>query len=423
MHYFMSKHNMQRQFLLFSFSFFIHGLASSQDTVRFSIENDYGLPNYSKTFITSPTGLHPFFERLYQLKKDKKGNVNILHIGDSHIQADYITHQLRQNFQREFGNAGRGFIAPFKVAQTNEPANYTSQSESKWESKRVVFPDQPLPMGIGGVTIRSETENASIKITLKNFPELDYSFNKATAYFLKENRSYHIALTDSLMRDIAFMGNFSLSNTINAASVGLPYFTNSISIKSIKSLPGQNRVTYFGFNFENGRPGILYHSIGANGAKYKHYLSAEYFAEQSKSLNSDLIVLALGTNEALDHPYADPKFLEYVDALIQKIKSQNPNAVFLISIPPDSFKKKNKKNPSVLEIRKKLIEYAEEKHLAYFDLFEAGGGAHSAPQWRKAELLRDDGVHFTRAAYELQGNMFYLALMKAYNQYVSDGHR
>ncbi len=401
----------------------MNGLAFAQDTVRFSIANDFGLVDYDKTVIINPAQLNPFFEKLYQLKKSKKATINILHIGDSHIQGDYLTHQLRQNFQLEFGNAGRGFISPFKVAHTNEPANYTSQSENKWEAKRIVFPEQPLPMGVGGVTIRSEEENASLKISLKNYPKLDYGFNRVTAFFFKEPRSYHIALQDTLGHDLAYMGNFSLAHNAHSATVALPYLTNSISFKSVKAMTQQNRVTYFGFNFENGNPGVLYHAIGANGAKYKHYLSAEYFMEQSKALTPDLIVLALGTNEALDHPYSDPHFIEYVDGLVQKLKSQNPEAIFLIAIHPDSFKKKNKRNPGVMEIRTKLMDYAADHNLACFDLLGAGGENKSASNWRKEELLRDDGVHFTRAGYELQGNMFYLAIMKAYNQYLARGHK
>jgi len=409
--------------LYFSILLVLPKLALAQDTIQFSIPTDLGLVNYSENKIINPGYLQPFFKKLYQLKKEKKGTVNILHIGDSHIQADYITHQLRQNFQLEFGNAGRGFVFPDKVAQTNEPANYVSQSTGKWELKRVVFPDQPLPIGLGGITIRSTDENAMVKISIKNYPELNYEFNRVTTFFLKESKSYNISVKDSLNRDLAFLGNFSSSYFVNSATVTLPYLTNNISFKSFKSLPTQERVTYFGFSFVNGNPGILYHAIGVNGAKYKHYLAAEYFAEQTKALNPDLIVLSLGTNEALDHPYSDPKFTEYVDDLIKKLKAQNPNALFVIATHPDSFKKKNKRNPGIATIRKKLLEYAENSQIACFDLYEAGGGNHSADNWKKAELLREDGVHFTRKGYELQGNMFYLALIKAYNQYVSNGRK
>ena len=51
-----------------------------------------------------------------------------------------------------------------------------------------------------------------------------------------------------------------------------------------------------------------------------------------------------------------------------------------------------------------------------------GAEDHSADKWRNAELLREDGVHFTRQGYELQGNMIYDALMNAYNNYVSNRH-
>jgi lysophospholipase L1-like esterase len=416
----MKKNDMPKPSLLFSFLLLVTRLVSAQDTVRFSIANDFDLVDYGHSVIHRENSLDPFFEKLYQLKKEKKGTVNILHIGDSHIQADYQTHQLRQNFQREFGNAGRGFVAPFKVGQTNEPSNYTSFSESKWESKRMVFPEQPLPMGLGGVSIRSIDEHASLKISLKNYTGLNYQFSKVTAFFQSEKRSFHMAIQDSIGQDLAFMGNFSMTDIANTVSVALPYPANSVSLKIFKSLPQQDRITFFGFNFENGRPGVLYHAMGANGAKFKHYLSSEYFVDQSQALKPDLIVLALGTNEALDHPYSDPTFTEHVQTFVQRLKSKNPEAVFLIFIPGESFKRKNKKNPAVLTVREKLMDYATANKLAVYDLYAAGGGSHSATEWRKVELLRDDGVHFTRAGYELQGDMFYLAIMKAYNQYVSD---
>jgi lysophospholipase L1-like esterase len=415
----MNKKDMLKRSLLFNL-LVSWCLVSGQDTIRFTIPNDLGLVDQTKNVIVNPKHLDWFFEKLYQLKSSQSGSVNIVHIGDSHIQADYLTHQARKNFQKEFGNAGRGFVVPGRVAQTNEPNNYITQSDHKWESKRMVFPDQPLPIGLGGITIRSEQENASLNLMVRSYPELNYYFNKVTVFFLKEPRSYNIVIQDSLKLDLAFIGSFSSSTINHSASIALPYLTNHISFKAFKSLPQQDRVTLFGFNLENGKSGVLYHGIGSNGAKYKHYLAAEHLAEQSKALHPDLIIIALGTNEVLDHPYSDPKFTEYVDGVVQHLKTQNPKANLLISIHPDSYKKKTKRNPAVIAIRKKLIEYAEEKGLPYFDLYEASGGHHSADQWKEAGLLRDDGVHFTRQGYELQGNMFYNALMKAYNNYVSN---
>jgi lysophospholipase L1-like esterase len=410
---------MQKRSLFFSFLFFSLCL-NAQDTVRFSMANDYGLVDYSKTIISNPDHLKPLFEKLYRLKKEKKGTINILHMGDSHVQGGYNTQQIRQNFQLEFGNAGRGFVMPARVAGTNEPYSYKTESEAKWESKRMVFPDQPLPIGLGGISIRTEDENASLKFSIYDYPNLKYGFNRVTAFFQKEPRSFNLAIRDTLNQTLAFAGTFSTSSVIHSATVALPGLYNKVYINTLKSIAAQNRFTFFGLNLENGNSGILYHSMGVNGAKYKHYLTTDFYLEQTAALKPELIVLALGTNEALDHPYSDPKFSEQVTSLVQQLKKQNPNAVFLISIHPDSYKKKTKFNPGVDNVREKLIQAATSNNVAYFDLYEASGGKHSADKWKEAVLLRDDGVHFTRAGYELQGNMFYLALIKAYNQYVSD---
>lgn len=388
-----------------------------QDTVRYAIDNDYGLVDYSNTVITNAAQLKPFFEKLYTLQKEKKGNLNILHIGDSHIQGGYLTQQIRVNLQQEFGNGGRGFIVAAKVAGTNEPYSYATNSNIKWDSKRMVFPDQPLPIGLGGITIRTDNVLGKLSLKIHNTSNLDYSFNRITTFFLKEPNSFHASVHDTLGNTLGYIGHFA-GGGWHAANTTLPGMYNALNFNLLKGTPTQSRFTLFGFNLENGKPGILHHAVGVNGAKYKHYLTTDFLIDQTALLKPDLIVLALGTNEALDHPYVDPKLPDQINSLIQQLSKANPQASFLISIHPDSFKKKTKRNPGVIAVREKLLSLAEEKNLAYFDLYAAGGGKHSAEAWAQANLLREDGVHFTRAGYELQGNMFYVALMRAYNQYV-----
>ena len=73
-------------------------------------------------------------------------------------------------------------------------------------------------------------------------------------------------------------------------------------------------------------------------------------------------------------------------------------------------------------IRNKIIEYADFHNLAYWDLYGAGGGKHAADHWRVNHLMQRDGVHFTVKGYELQGNLFYEALMKGFDEYVQYRH-
>src|SRR5688500_10794599 len=76
----------------------------SQDTVVYYYQS-WGLENDRDNIIHNEAYLDDFFEALYLLKKQNDRQISILHIGDSHVQGDYLTQPIRRNFQRNFGNA------------------------------------------------------------------------------------------------------------------------------------------------------------------------------------------------------------------------------------------------------------------------------------------------------------------------------
>ena len=54
-------------------------------------------------------------------------------------------------FQQAFGNAGRGWIAPFKLSKTNEPDDYFIKSVAKdWIAGRCIQHVRKTPIGIVG---------------------------------------------------------------------------------------------------------------------------------------------------------------------------------------------------------------------------------------------------------------------------------
>ncbi len=393
----------------------------AQDTIVYSSPKNYEFLKPEENNIHNTVTLSGFYENLYRLKKKENLQVSIVHIGDSHIQADFLSGTVRQNLQQEFGNGGRGLIIPGRVARTNEPSSIRSSSPSTWEVKRCVYPDQPLPIGIGGITIRSTQPDASLTLQVFNSEGLDYSFYKLTLFFHKDFTSFNFIIQDSVKENLAFIGPFTLEQP-NTSTVFLPVSLNTVTLQAIQSLPTQTQATLFGINLENGKPGVIYHSIGVNGAKYKHYTVASHFADQTSALLPDLIIISLGTNEALDHPYLDPQFTDYVQVLVQNLKTKNPHAQFLFTTPPDAYRKKTRRNTGIDAIRKKVIAYCDQYNYAYWDLYQIGGGSHSADLWKKNGLLRVDGVHFTKEGYELQGNLLYEAVIKGYNEYVRYRH-
>lgn len=390
----------------------LHGQPVSDSVVSYSF-----IPS-EQNVIRNEVQLDAFFEKLYQLKKSGEGQVNIVHLGDSHIQADFLTAIVRKKLQQEFGNAGRGLIVPGKVAGTNEPLNIRTSSSDKWSSKRIIYVKQPLPIGIGGITLNTEQIGAKLNIRM-NDPFNQYRFNKVTVFFQQDSGSFNLSIQDSISSELGLIAPSTLDSGTYFSTIALQQFHNQISIQTVKTFETQRFATLFGVNLENGQSGILYHAIGVNGAKYSHYNAAKLFARQTRALQPDLFIISLGTNESVDHPYLDRNLYQHVTQLVESLSAQNPAASFILVSPPDAFMKKVKPNPGIEQVRNEIIRYAVENGHGFWDMYKVNGGKDSAGDWRLHGLLRPDGIHFSKEGYAYQGNLLFEAIMKSYNQYVS----
>ena len=413
----MNEIGMKRRIRFLSICLLMTGAAVAQDTVSYSVTPTYAFIIPDTNIIHNSIALSAFYEKLYQTKKIKQSTVNVLQIGDSHTQADFASSTTRLLLQQQFGNAGRGLVFPGRVGRTNESPTLYSSSKGLWENKRMIYVNQQLPIGIGAMTLFTNEPEASISLKTKPLESISYAFKKVTFFFQKDFSSYNLVVKDSAGQYLAYVGPYTVENP-NISKIQLPTSTNQIEFQTLKSTSTQSQFTLYGINLENDQPGVLYHAVGGNGAKVRHYLEAAYFTEQSKELKPDLIIISLGTNEAVDYPYVDPKFDTQLDTFVNQLKTKNPNALFLFTTPADFYKKKTRRNPGIEVIRTKLTNYADEHNHAYWDLYTIGGGNHSADLWKQNNLMQTDGIHFTKAGYQLQGSLLYEALIKGFNEYV-----
>lgn len=416
MPYFMNSTDMIKKILFLNFLLITYQ-AVAQDTISLAPINHPDIIKREVNVINNSVSLSSFYDKLYQLRQKKVSTVSILHIGDSHIQGDILTNTVRKNFQLEFGNAGRGLVFPGRVGRTNEGSGIYSSTNSTWDAKRIIYLDHPPAIGISGMTIQTKQAGASFSLRVSNNDALSYSFNQLTLFYQKDFSSFNVAVKDSTGADLAYAGPYTVEDK-NISRVRLPHTVSQVQLQTVQSLPTQNQFSLYGLILGNGKPGVFYHSTGGNGAKVKHYLGAEHFNTQTTELLPDLIVISLGTNEAIEYPYIDPKFEAQLKEFVDGLRQANPNAQVLLTIPMDFYRKKTRRNPGVEQVREKIIAFAESHHLAYWDLYLVGGGKHAADHWKKNELLQSDGIHFTKAGYTLQGNLLYEALLKGYNEYV-----
>lgn len=397
---------------------FVTTIPSESQPVTFTYPS-YGLEVHGDNVIHNAAHLVDFYEALSRLYVTGQGRVNIVHIGDSHLQADFMTRVIRTGFHRDFGNAGRGLIVPLRIAGTNEPGDYRTSSNRKWNAKRCVFPDQPLPIGIGGVTIESTDPDTNLQVKVLD-PYVDYTFNKMTLFFLEDESAFDFSVTTS-SREFASIKYQDDDSTGHRATVEWESLVDGVTLQTHAEREAQHRSVIFGMVLEKrNTSGVLYHTIGVNGAKYRHYNVARHFAEQTAALCPDLFIISLGTNESVDYPRIENGMLEEIGELVTALKKHNPGAGFLLVTPPDAFRKRDKPNPGIREVREKILRYAVDNGLAFYDMYRATGGDGAASRWKENALLSHDGIHFTREGYIHQGHLFYHALIKGFNAYVSD---
>ncbi len=353
------------------------------------------------------------------LKKGQRARVNIVHLGDSHIQADLFSGTVRQLAQLDYGNAGRGFIFPYRIAKSNEPPSYKTTSNVKWESKRNVFPDQALPIGIGGFTIETKDSNATLSLTVKDQGTLQYGFTKFTLFHEKGAGNYGYAVCDELSCKV---GTIDARNTDSCRFTSVQYFNKPMHQLMIRCTAGDSGSCsrIYGLLLENDKPGILYNMIGVNGAEFRHFNLSEHFQEQLTYLQPDLMIISMGTNEGFSAGFDRDAFTRNIDSLVSGIRARNPKVEILLTTPGDSYRKSKKgrvKNPNMTLARNAVIDYAESHNCAWWDLYEIMGGYGSMGKWFVAKLAAKDRVHFSGAGYTMQGGMLYKAMKAGCDRY------
>lgn len=366
----------------------------------------------SRNVIERPEALAPFYAKLLKQRTEGGQKINIVHIGDSHILGNFLTKEVRQRMQEAFGNAGRGLIFPYKLIRSNGPQDYLVSTATRWNGANCVRDlDEETDYGISGFSAVSEHPNGSITFRLRDTTsETSSKFTKVTVFVRNDAKSPKIELIDEVSRQKATL----IMEDEYAQSW---YFDRPVGECTIqaKGQKGKSKLWLDGISIDNERSGVIYHSIGVNGAKFSDFARSKYFARQLREVTPDLVILSFGTNEAqaTHHP---GQLTRQMDELVQQILAQWPHASILLTTPADSYLKGKGPNPYLPEVAETIRQYAEKKQFALWDLLSATGGPNSAEEWKSRGLMSADSVHYSKTGYAVQGKLLYQSLIKGYNE-------
>ena len=391
---------------------------SAQD---FNVEiPEYKWINYKSNHIQIPgndsTRLNAFFQKFDSLFISKTGRLNILHIGGSHVQADMLSNQVRRNLDKINGDfrPSRGYIFPYTVAKTNNPNNYSIQYKGKWNSARNVQKKREIPLGVGGIAVYTNDPVAEITVQL-NTDEFDkrWDFDALKLIGYAESDSPTVRPVLRYNDSIQIEAEHDPDSKIYLFS--LPELSDSFTVCFVQENSIPQKFVLDGFIPQKNEEGVVYHAIGVNGASVTSYLDSENFEDELYLIAPDLVIFAIGINDATGRDFTEKSFIDNYNELIKKVERVSPDCAFLFITNNDSFKRIARRRYSVNRngpiAQKAFFNLAKQHQGGVWDLFNIMGGLSSMQQWEKAGLAKIDKIHFTQKGYSLIGDLLYNALI------------
>jgi lysophospholipase L1-like esterase len=381
----------------------------AQDEERYDfIRYDSNRLHYDST---SPS-LTALFDRWQRVVETGSGNINIVHIGGSHVQAGMMSNTVRCRIMQQWPTlvGSRGMLFPYSAAaRCNNPADYRIHCRERMQLNSCVAKEHPLPLGLCGIAVTAADTMTEVQVVM-NEPRVDYATSRVVV----------IGHSDSNVVPCLSIDGRTVFPSYVAAATERYVFNLSAPTDSFAILlpcqPGQ-QFTLTGLYLGNRQPGFTFSSIGVNGAAVPDYLRCTHFVRDLRMLHPDLVIFGIGINDAVPANFDTAAFRQNYLALIDSVRAANPDCAFLFVTNNDSFRKTGRRryavNTNGALAREVFYRLAREVDGAVWDQYEVMGGQKSMDKWRIHKLAQTDRVHFTAAGYRLVGNLLADALLQA----------
>jgi lysophospholipase L1-like esterase len=346
-------------------------------------------------------------------------HVSILHYGDSPTTADLVTGDVRALLQQRFGDAGHGYLLIDKPWAWYGHRD-TDITGHDWTVATAVGKMHPDTYGIGGASFQGASDSATSHITLK-----DAAQSGVELAYLAQPEGGTVAITADnnagTDRPLATITTGSDTRRPAWQTISLPPGTKAINITV-----AAGHVELFGETFEKRQRGILYNSLGLNGASttvLSRGFDPDIWTTELRHDAPELIIINYGTNESSFASFVDTQYEGELRTAINRIRSALPNVSILVMSPLDRGERSGIDQidtmatiPRIVAIQKRV---ASDTHCAFFDTFNAMGGVGTISRWYSAapRLVSADLIHPTPQGALIIAQVFVRNLLRGYDTY------
>lgn len=337
-----------------------------------------------KIAVDSTTDSRVFLRSFYaSLAESGNKVVRVLHYGDSQIEEDRMSQQIRDALQNKYGGSGAGLLP---LAQTIPSRTVKQQLRM---NDRWIQPAQ------------------GPKRYLVYGPKRDQ----------RDDGMYGVMGQVAVMNDSLVQGSEELTAVCTPLDGRKRYtkwrvFADSSVHYSFARdsvfLSGQGKV--YGLS-QQSDTGVIVDNIPMRGClglvftKMDREQLVTFYREQ----NVQLIIMQFGGNAIPSNrnPGTIQGIVKGLRQQVQYLRACAPQASILFIGPSDMLTQIDgewQTYPMVPYMDKLLRKMALEENIAYFSLYRWMGGAGSMARWQEIGLAGSDGVHFTRSGARKAGN-------------------
>jgi len=343
------------------------------------------------------------------------GKITIIHIGGSHIQADIYTRRTRERLQTFYPgmNGGKGMVFPYRIANTNNPNNYYTNASGNWTSCKNVELKKSCNLGLTGISVSTSDSFATIGFHLRKDSLVNYYFNRIRIFHSMDSCSF--APIPEMVEVINSETNKEMGYTI----FYLAKEYNLFELKLNKTSAIQNHFELYGVSLENDDPGIIYHSIGINGASLPSFLRCNFLEKHLSALKPDLVIISLGTNDAYTTKFKPDFYKANYEAMIKIIRKAAPLSAILNTVANDSYLFRRYPNKNTQLASDVIYDVARTYNCGVWDFYKIMGGFNSSRTWQAEGMMMKDLVHFNEKGYLFIGDLLFNAFIRSYDNHLN----
>lgn len=365
-----------------------------------------------KTPITGNTQqLKNFFEAV---KLAKSKSVRVAHFGDSAIEGDLITADMRETLQNKFGGNGVGWLGIVSQDITFRLTTKHSFSQGNWNVASA-YTNNPkgLPLGISAEAFVPKG-NAWVQYETTPMRRYLRDFNTVKVYYTNAKASsINYSFDGGAKQTMALKPGTELQELI---------LKPAGKAKTIKiEFPVAEQAVFFGVTLEN-MPGVYVDNfpLRGNSGVDLQQISVSTLKEFAKYMDYKLIILEFGLNIAgnkTDYTWYEREMTK----VINNFKAAFPKAsIVLVSVHDKSMKKGSEfvTDPAITRLVASQKNLAKTTDVAIWSLFDAMGGQNSMPTWVNSNppLAFKDYIHFNDQGAKKVAQLFTDALFDEFNK-------